>query len=455
MNIRIWPIVVLGFGCLVTLIAISGWIALTGASRTYAGISALHDAEHRTEQAFSALRSNLQISAIVIRDYLLDPNASVSNTRDQLRQRQSATSAEFEELRALMAAGDAKKLEKMHSEIDAYWHSLDPIWSWTPEEKAKLSYPFLRNGVLPRLQAILRIADQIQELTSDSILQRRREIDRRHGELPMYVARILGITIIIGIVVAVLSVFRILQLENMSALQREKVESAEAHLRKLSQQLVRIQEEERRALSRELHDQVGQTLTALRIGLGNLDEQLGPAPGNARQQLQITKNLCSQAIRSVRELAMGLRPAMLDDLGLGAALHWQARQHSRVCGTPVSVDIDESLDSLSEPCRICIYRVIQEALNNAGKHSHAQHIEVSVKHDDHLVSITVCDDGVGFGPSPGSNGGLGLIGMNERLRQLGGSIAIDSRPGAGTAISAQIPLDGNARYEPNPDSIGG
>jgi signal transduction histidine kinase len=126
-----------------------------------------------------------------------------------------------------------------------------------------------------------------------------------------------------------------------------------------------------------------------------------------------------------------------------------------VCGTPVSVDIDESLDSLSEPCRICIYRVVEEALNNAGKHSHAQHIEVSVKHDDHLVSITVCDDGVGFGPSPGSNGGLGLIGMNERLRQLGGSIAIDSRPGAGTAISAQIPLDGNARYEPNPDSIGG
>ena len=183
--------------------------------------------------------------------------------------------------------------------------------------------------------------------------------------------RVIGATIAVGMLIALLSILQIVRLERLAAAQHAKVREAEKELRELSQQLVHAQEEERRSLSRELHDQIGQLLTAVRIGIGNLEKALGVCPERVQQQLDQSRRIVEQVLRSVRDLAMGLRPTMLDDLGLGAALEWQARQHSRLCGVPVTLNLEGELNLLSDEQRTCVYRVVQEALNNIAKHASA------------------------------------------------------------------------------------
>jgi signal transduction histidine kinase len=138
---------------------------------------------------------------------------------------------------------------------------------------------------------------------------------------------------------------------------------------------------------------------------------------------------------------------MLDDLGLGAALEWQARQHSRLCGVPVSVDLDGA-ENLSDSQRTCVYRVVQEALTNIARHAQARNIEVSVKTSENVISILVRDDGSGFDvEEAGSGKGLGLLGIKERVRQLGGEASIESQRGLGTRLKAWLPLETKGEWK--------
>jgi signal transduction histidine kinase len=438
---RLWPVLLTGFGTLVILVALSGVSALRRASDGYAGISRLYEAQRLTEQSLRGLRSEVQGSALLVRDFLLDPSAPVGDFRSGLIKSQQAAAAELVELGRLIAPADAPRLARLHEDVNAYWQSLDPMFRWSPAQKAGLSPGFLKREVLPRRQAVLNLVAEIQGLTYDSMRKRREDIEARQAALPFYAGVIIVPTILVGLVVAGLTVFRIFELEKTASRQSRAVETAEREMRELSRQLVQTQEEERRSLSRELHDQIGQTLTAVRINLGNVEEALLNGSDGAHQQIEQTKRMAEQALRAVRDLAMGLRPAMLDDLGLEAALQWQARQHSRLCGVPVTVSVEGDLGELSDAHRTCIYRIVQEALNNAAKHARAKAIEVSVRCQEGSVAIAVHDDGQGFDMLK-TGGGLGLVSMKERVRQLDGEILIQSEPGQGTELMAEIPLAG-------------
>ncbi len=438
---RIWPILVLGFSTLVLLIAFSGFSALERARSIYAGVSELHDTEQHAERLLAKVRSDILSSAIVVRDDLYQTSASSSlhRQRAELSSLQNSTTAALAELRPLIPKDDAAKLETMRQDLNDYWHSLDALFLWTPAQKARLNRAFLHDEVFPRRQAVLMLLEQVEELNRDSIQTRRQDIDRREAGLPVFVSRLIGATILLGILVAIASAVRISALESHASKQQAAVVAAGEELRNLSRQLVETQEEERRALSRELHDQIGQLLTAIRIGAGNLEEDLPDHSDRAKLQLDQIKRLSEQTLRTVRDLAMGLRPAMLDDLGLGAALEWQARQHSRLCGVPVSVEL-EGAENLSDSQRTCVYRVVQEALTNIAKHAQALNIEVSVKTVDDVISILVRDDGAGFDVAAAGKG-LGLLGIKERVRQSGGEASIESRRGCGTKLRAWLPLE--------------
>jgi signal transduction histidine kinase len=166
--------------------------------------------------------------------------------------------------------------------------------------------------------------------------------------------------------------------------------------------------------------------------------------GEFRQRLESVKRLAEDALRSVRNLALLLRPSMLDDLGLEPALHWQAKEFSRRCGVPVSLNIEGNLAHLPEPLRLCLYRAIQEAMTNCGKHADASHITVIVKQDETRVTASVQDDGRGFDAIVTTRG-LGLMGMTERVRALRGRMFVTSEPGSGTLISLELP----ARLDPS------
>jgi signal transduction histidine kinase len=196
----------------------------------------------------------------------------------------------------------------------------------------------------------------------------------------------------------------------------------EAEARSLSVQLLQAQEEERRAIARELHDEVGQSLS------GALLEEASPA---LRQRLQA-------AVDSVRRIALSLRPSMLDDLGLVAALEWQAREIGNRTGLAIEIQAEESAGTLPEAHRTCIFRVAQEALRNCARHSEATRVKIALDKAVRSVTLAVEDNGKGF--RVGRTRGLGLLGMEERVTQLGGSFRLRSEPGRGATVLAELPL---------------
>ncbi len=157
-----------------------------------------------------------------------------------------------------------------------------------------------------------------------------------------------------------------------------------------------------------------------------------------RSRLETIAALAETAVERLRAVALKLRPSMLDDLGLVPALEWQARETGQQTGLEVELEAEESAGDLPEVHRTCIYRVVQEALRNCVRHAGARRIRVVLERKPKSVSLRVEDDGRGF--SPARTRGMGLLGMEERVAQLGGRFRVDSEPGRGTAVLAELPL---------------
>ena len=243
----------------------------------------------------------------------------------------------------------------------------------------------------------------------------------------------------LGVLLASLSMRKILQLEHQSNARFNEISLARADLKELSARLVSAQESERRAISRELHDEVGQSLSALRVGLTNLAAVIPvAADSEIREQVQSLARLAETSVGVVRNIALLLRPSMLDDLGLVPALQWQAREVGRQTGIAVNVAAEGVPDDLSEELKTCIYRVVQEALHNSVRHSAARDIRVTVRQVADKLHLTVQDDGRGFHAE--TERGLGLVGMQERVTNLTGKFQIRSEIGRGTVITVDLPV---------------
>jgi signal transduction histidine kinase len=204
----------------------------------------------------------------------------------------------------------------------------------------------------------------------------------------------------------------------------------------LSTRLLRAQEEERKNIARELHDQVGQGLAVLLIELHNLSAEMPPNDA-ARARLRKVVELVRDHEATVRDMGLLLRPYMLDDLGLIPALNWNAREVSRRNDIKVTVDADDSCNLLPDVYRTCIYRVVQETLRNVARHAQASRAKVAVRLEPSQIRVEVEDDGCGFDAS--CSKGMGLLGIEERARHLGGVCQFDSAPGRGTRISILLP----------------
>jgi signal transduction histidine kinase len=259
------------------------------------------------------------------------------------------------------------------------------------------------------------------------------------AEEELHLFEVIGVSLALGLAVAVLAYRYLLKLEAEAATRYRQSVDANEQLEQLSRRLLAVQEEERKSLARELHDEVGQSLGALLVDLGQAKGALGEDRVESMVRLKAAAELGERALQSVRDISLLLRPSMLDDLGLLPALHWQAREVSRRSGMLVTVRSDRDDLDLEEELRTTVYRVVQEALQNAARHSRARDTEVALVVRDHHLQIRVQDNGVGFEPS--RSRGLGLLGMQERIARLGGRLKITSEPGQGAAIAIDLPLE--------------
>jgi signal transduction histidine kinase len=249
---------------------------------------------------------------------------------------------------------------------------------------------------------------------------------------------------------SVLCAFYILRLERQAHQRYQEIARSQRDLEQLSARLVDAQEEERRSLSRELHDEVGQSLGALLVDVARIKSQVSQHETGIQEQLTHMKGLGEKTLSTVRNMALLLRPSMLDDLGLVAAIEWQGREVSRQGQMEVDVQAGNVPDDLPDDYKICIYRVVQEALNNATRHSGAKRARVAIEWDGHTITVSISDDGQGFDSERVR--GLGLLGMEERVRRLGGKVTIHSRPREGTNIRAELPVPSTVTAKQNAET---
>lgn len=242
---------------------------------------------------------------------------------------------------------------------------------------------------------------------------------------------------------AMLKSLRDTQVEN-ARLHLQTVEMQQEQIRLLREQFSRIvkaQEDERQRVARELHDQAGQALTAIQLGLGRLEKLEDPVA--AKGEAQALRELTVQTMEEIRNLAVDLRPSILDDLGLVPAVRQYVREFGRRTGLSTTFIADPINKRFPAEMEAALFRVIQEALTNTAKHAAATQVSVEMKGQPEELQITVADDGRGFDLREVLRGdnkrSLGLFGMQERMSLVGGKLTIESTPGAGTRLTAVAP----------------
>lgn len=439
MKFKTWPVAALGLGSLLLLIVVSMLASSRKAREIYTELDQLNTYHHDLDTKLRRLRSDVNLSGIFVRDYLLDVERERGpEYRQQLTEFRRANMATLAELRAI-AKGDESRTINLQTHLEDYWQSFDPLFDWTPTEKILRSAHFLRHEVVPRREAVLAIAQEIEELNNANLAAQRAEVARRHAAFNDDLHRLLWQSVLLGVAVALGAVFRLRVLERRSEEQRAVAQEAEIQMRELSQQLVAAQEEERKHLSRELHDHVAQVLTALRMELGRIERTRAPGEMRIGAAIVESKKLVDGMFRTVRDLALGLRPSMLDDFGLQAALEWHVRDFAGRYGVDVQLDLHGNLEALPDRHRTCVYRAVQEALTNCVRHAEAHRIQVSVTGRPAQLDVLITDDGVGLDPSRRRNG-LGLRGIEERVKELQGVMTIRGAAGQGTRLALSLPL---------------
>lgn len=439
MRFRTWPVAAVGLGSLLILIVIAMLTTSRKAQDIYTQLDQLNSHHHEVDAKLRRLRSDVNLSGIFVRDYLLDISREhAPEYRQRLAEFREGNIATLAELRALAPPHQAQILS-LQDQLTAYWEIFDPLFDWTISEKIFRSAGFLRREVVPRRDAAIAIAEEIEALNNANLAEQRAEVTRRQVAFRNDLDRFMWQCLFLGFTVALIVVFRLRVLERRSVEQRVLAEQAEREMRKLSQRLVATQEEERRHLSRELHDHVGQVLTALRMELGRIERGRSPADVRLGGAVVEAKQLVDKMFRTVRDLALGLRPSMLDDFGLRAALEWHVRDISRRYGVDVELTIQGGIDALPDRYQTCIYRAVQEALTNCVRHAKARSVAVDMTANGHRLDISITDNGVGF-DSGQRRDGLGLRGIDERVKELGGVMTITSAPGRGTTLAMQLSL---------------
>jgi signal transduction histidine kinase len=230
-------------------------------------------------------------------------------------------------------------------------------------------------------------------------------------------------------------------LRDITERRRAEAEQRETNrqLRQLSASLQNVREQERARIARELHDDLGQQLTGLKLDLSWLNNRLvenRPAP---RDRLAAMRRLLDAAISAVRRISVELRPFVLDDLGFGEAVAWQTGEFSRRSGIAVKLDLQAADRVNDNALAIALFRIVQESLTNVLRHADATQVEIGLVADAEDLVLTVVDNGKGMPTTPRARNGMGLLSMGERATALGGRFSIGGQPGGGTAIEVRVP----------------
>jgi signal transduction histidine kinase len=428
-----------GFGGLVLLILIAGADALLVLRNVRSSDAQVRDLYVRRSRALDDVRSGIYQSAIVMRDFLLasDPQVASAQVEKWTAIRQKTDQA-LSDCAAALDPAETAPFRTLQNEVQVYWKMLDFMVERRSADPRQRGAAYFSGELVRRRNAMLDLVDRIDQISARELSSGDAKLNATFDGLRFRLVMMLLITLGAGLLLAAFTIRRTLNLEAELKKRYDEGLRAQQELKELSARLVSAQEEERRAISRELHDEVGQSLSALLMEAGNAAASVPHDSADVRRHVESIKKLAEASVTIIRNMTLLLRPSMLDDFGLVPALEWQAREVSKRTGLRVHVAADEASDELPDELRTCIYRVVQEALHNCARHSQARSVKVVVKQERSKIILSVEDDGHGFDAHRVR--GLGLVGMEERVHHLGGEFEIESEPGAGTRVAVELPL---------------
>jgi signal transduction histidine kinase len=438
----------IGFGVILVL-----WVA-----SSYDFTHRLEEVEQRTaaitgrfvesERLLSSIQVQLLLGSLYLRDAVADAPTTDDYYRGQLEARRLQIDAALEQYMPMLDSPEERRVfGTLRGEIADFWKLVGEVVNTRGTRSSLEARVELRRRVIPKRDLVLHVLEQAQTLHRGAFEAQRTEVSGVYRGMRTRVWTLRVIVFILSLGAAVLVTLYRSRLEAHVHRQIERDAEHTRDLQRLSARLVQAQEDERRSIARELHDEIGQALTAAKMEL-TLAKRASPgsAAGGPLDELEA---ITDRTIQTVRDLSLLLHPSLLDDLGLVPAVEWQANSFSKRTGIHVAVVHTGMEDRLSAEIETSVYRIVQEALNNVAKHSGATECQVQFDRSGSELTVTVRDNGRGFDRVrwEGELGrrGLGLIGIQERVAGFRGRFELEGGPKTGTRLTVVLPALAGSR----------
>lgn len=391
------------------------------------------------QELLSNVRAQILLGSVTVRDALLDPDPTTVGAY-RMRFDDSfavADTALKQYVPVINSPAEERGVDALRREIDAFHAAMLSVFDTDATRWPDTRRAILKEQVVPKRDVVLRVSDQVQTLNRLAFVQQRTETVDLYRMAERRAWQRLGWALAASLAVGLVGMLYAGRLERRVKRQRIRDLQMTTDLHRLSGRLVTAQEDERRAIARELHDDVGQALTALRVELAMI-QRAPEFPVRFQESMESARSIAEATLRTIRDMSHLLHPAVLDDLGLIPALEWQLNNFSVRHGVATQLIHDGTDGRLAQELETAVYRIVQEALTNVAKHARATRCDVYLQGLAHSVVVTIEDDGSGFDPL-NSGRGLGLISIRERATQLGGTIRIETAPGRGTRLLLELP----------------
>jgi len=393
------------------------------------------------QEHLTMIRSQVLVASVYVRDALLETDRSlIPRYESQIEETYERIDAALRDYEPVIESTQGRApVERLRREIDGFRQTTAQVLERTKGGGIVDVRALLNQNLVPRREAAIRVSEEVQGLNRTAFVQHQTDITQIHRLAERRTWQQIGLALLASLGIAIVFSFYAGRLESQLHAQMQTNEDNTRYLQHLSTRLIGAQEEERRTVARELHDEVGQALTAVQVELSVAQRRLRAA-GQAPSLLSEAETITHGALQTVRDISQLLHPALLDDLGLAAAIDWQARAFEARHGIRVEVQQEGLSRRLPREVELAAYRIVQESLTNVAKHSRASSCRITVRRQDANLEIVVEDDGRGFEPSDVADRGLGLIGMRERAALLSGRIAFESGSGVGTRVDVRLPV---------------
>lgn len=402
----------------------------------------------QAQELLSAVRAQLLLESVYVRDALLDPNpATVPDYRRQLEETYRTVHQALQQyVPVLDSAAERERVRRLQLEIDEFRHTMLRVLATDSRRWPTEARVLLRTEIVPKRELVIRVSGEVQALNRIAFVQQQRAIAEIYGVTQRRLWESLGLALAASFGIGLLATLYAGRLENR--IRRQQVQDVRnaRELQRLSAKLITAQEEERRSIARELHDEVGQVLTTIKVELAAAERTI-EAGGGTPGLLQDARSITEGALTTVRDLSHLLHPALLDDLGLPAAVEWYLRGFGKRHDIIAEVLHDRMDERLTPEIEASAYRIVQEALTNVAKHARATMCRVYLQRLPNTLLITIEDDGAGFDAAEmerAGRTGLGLIGIRERASQLRGTVRLESAQGKGTRLTVELPARSRA-----------